>query len=68
MGVLPSLYAATAPDVRGGDYYGPSSIGELWGAPRKVTSNAHSRTPAVAARMRELSDTATGVRYEALRA
>ena len=36
MGALPQLYAATAPDVRGGDYFGPSGIGELWGAPRKV--------------------------------
>jgi hypothetical protein len=51
MGALPQLYAAVAPDIRGGDYVGPSSIGELWGSPRKVESNAHSRDVAVAQRL-----------------
>jgi NAD(P)-dependent dehydrogenase (short-subunit alcohol dehydrogenase family) len=65
-GALPQLHAATAPGVQGGDYFGPSSMGELWGAPRKVTSNAHSRDAAVAARLWELSERLTGVRYDAL--
>ncbi len=51
MGALPQLYAATAPDVRGGDYFGPSGIGELWGAPRKVASNAHSNDATAAGRL-----------------
>jgi NAD(P)-dependent dehydrogenase (short-subunit alcohol dehydrogenase family) len=67
MGALPELHAATADDVRGGDYYGPSGVGELWGAPRKVTSNAHSHDASVAARLWELSESLTGVRYDALR-
>lgn len=67
-GALPQLHAATAPGVRGGDYYGPSSIGELWGAPRKVASNAHSRDPQAAARLWELSERLTAVRYDALAA
>lgn len=29
-GALPILYAATAPDVRGGDYYGPRKYGEFF--------------------------------------
>ena len=33
MGALPTLYAATAPDVQGGDYYGPSGWRELRGYP-----------------------------------
>ena len=63
MGALPQLNAAVAPDVRGGDYFGPSSLGELWGSPRKVGSNAHSRDVAVATRLWALSETLTGVRY-----
>jgi NAD(P)-dependent dehydrogenase (short-subunit alcohol dehydrogenase family) len=62
-GALPQLYAATADDVRGGDYFGPSGFGEMWGAPRRVTSNAHSRDEAVAGRLWELSESVTGVRY-----
>ena len=63
MGALPQLYAAVAPDIRGGDYVGPSSIGELWGSPRKVGSNPHSRDVAAAQRLWALSETLTGVRY-----
>ena len=66
MGALPSLYAATSPEMRGGDYVGPSGIGEMWGVPRKVTSNAHSRDVEVARRLWELSETLTGVRYDRL--
>jgi len=29
-GSLPMLYAATAPDVHGGDYIGPDAFAELW--------------------------------------
>lgn len=36
LGALPSLYAATASDVRGGDYLGPSGPGEFRGYPRRV--------------------------------
>ena len=67
MGALPALYAATAADMRGADYVGPSGMGEMWGAPRKVTSNAHSRDEAVASRLWALSEQLTGVRYDALR-
>lgn len=37
MGVLPILRAATAPDVRGGDYFGPTKMGEYRGFPERVT-------------------------------
>jgi NAD(P)-dependent dehydrogenase (short-subunit alcohol dehydrogenase family) len=64
MGALPTLYAATAGDVRGGDYIGPNGIGELWGTPRKVGSNARSRDREAAARLWTLSEQLTGVRFE----
>jgi len=65
-GALPTLYAATAPDVRGGDYIGPDGLGELWGHPKKVSSNSRSHDRDVAARLWSVSEDATGVRYDAL--
>ena len=66
MGALPTLYAATAPDVRGGDYIGPDTFLESWGHPRKVEPRASARDAAAAARLWEASETMTGVRYESL--
>jgi NAD(P)-dependent dehydrogenase (short-subunit alcohol dehydrogenase family) len=66
MGALPTLYAATAAEVRGGEYYGPSDFMELAGYPKRVQSNARSRDEKVAAELWEVSETLTGVRYGAL--
>ncbi len=66
MGALPTLYAATSPEVRGGNYIGPDRFAEQWGHPKKVGSNARSRDQDVAARLWEVSESLTGVRYEAL--
>ena len=63
MGALPQIYAAVAPNVRGGEYYGPEGIGELWGHPKAVTSNAASRDPDAARRLWALSEQLTGVTY-----
>jgi NAD(P)-dependent dehydrogenase (short-subunit alcohol dehydrogenase family) len=62
-GALPSLYAATAPGVRGGDYFGPSGFQESRGAPKKVDSTARSKDTEVAARLWEVSEQLTGVRF-----
>jgi hypothetical protein len=67
MGALPSLYAATAPGVRGGDYFGPGGFAELWGMPKPVRSSARSHDAADAAKLWEISLEATGVRFDALR-
>jgi NAD(P)-dependent dehydrogenase (short-subunit alcohol dehydrogenase family) len=63
MGALPTLYAATAPDVRGGEYYGPDGWQELRGYPVRVSSSSRSHDAAVAARLWEVSEELTGVRY-----
>jgi NAD(P)-dependent dehydrogenase (short-subunit alcohol dehydrogenase family) len=63
MGALPALYAATAPDVQGGDYYGPRGWQELRGHPTRVKSNDSSHDMAVAARLWNVSEALTGVRY-----
>jgi NAD(P)-dependent dehydrogenase (short-subunit alcohol dehydrogenase family) len=63
MGALPTIYAATDPNVRGGDYIGPDGLGELWGHPRKVSSNRRSRDAETARRLWEVSERLTGVSY-----
>jgi NAD(P)-dependent dehydrogenase (short-subunit alcohol dehydrogenase family) len=63
MGALPTLYAATAPDVKGGDYYGPRGWQELRGYPTKVQSSDSSHDTAVAAKLWTVSEELTCVRY-----
>lgn len=62
MGALPTLYAATAQDVRGGDYYGPDGPGESWGYPKRVDSSARSHDRDTAGRLWQVSEELTGVR------
>jgi NAD(P)-dependent dehydrogenase (short-subunit alcohol dehydrogenase family) len=63
MGALPEIYAATSPDVRGGDYIGPDGFMEQRGYPRKVKSSPRSRDEAAAARLWTASEELTGIRY-----
>jgi hypothetical protein len=62
MGALPTLYAATAPDVQGGEYYGPRGW-QVWGYPTRVQSNKRSHDKVVAARLWDVSEELTGVHY-----
>jgi NAD(P)-dependent dehydrogenase (short-subunit alcohol dehydrogenase family) len=68
MGALPTLRAATAPDVQGGDYYGPGQRLEMGGYPKKVESNGRAHDTAVAAQLWTVSEEMTGVRYSGLEA
>ncbi len=61
-GALPQLYAATMPDVRGGDFYGPRGPRELRGSPRRTTSSAASYNVDLAADLWDLSIRLTGVK------
>ena len=63
MGALPALYAATAADVRGGDYLGPSGFKELRGYPAKVGSSEEAQNPELASRLWERSEQLTGTKY-----
>jgi len=63
MGALPTLYAAIAPDVAGGDYFGPRGWQEIRGYPKRVPSNARSHDTAVAARLWDVSEELTGVKF-----
>jgi NAD(P)-dependent dehydrogenase (short-subunit alcohol dehydrogenase family) len=60
-GALPQLYAATAPDVKGGEYFGPNGIAESFGYPKRVDSIPASKDPATAARLWAVSEELTGV-------
>jgi NAD(P)-dependent dehydrogenase (short-subunit alcohol dehydrogenase family) len=63
MGALPALYAATAPDVQGGDYFGPRSWGGIRGYPTKIQSSERSYDADVAAKLWAASEKLTGVQY-----
>jgi NAD(P)-dependent dehydrogenase (short-subunit alcohol dehydrogenase family) len=62
-GALPSLRAATDPDAKGGQYYGPDGIGEVKGSPKVVASSAQSRNEDLQRRLWTLSEELTGVTY-----
>ena len=63
MGALPTLYAATAPDVHGSEYFGPDGKGQMRGYPVKVQSSKRSRDMVVACRLWEVSEEMTGIRW-----
>ena len=63
MGALPTLRAATDPDVTGGQYYGPDGIGQSRGHPVLVHSNSYSHRADTAARLWIESEKLTGVSY-----
>jgi NAD(P)-dependent dehydrogenase (short-subunit alcohol dehydrogenase family) len=63
MGALPTLYAATFPAIRSGDYVGPDGFGEQRGHPKLVGMTASARDDAVASRLWTVSEDLTGVRY-----
>lgn len=63
-GALPLLYASTAPDVQGGDYYGPGGALNMRGAPEKQSSNGASHDERDAERLWDISEELTGVAYD----
>ncbi len=64
MGALPTLYAATYPELEGGLYIGPGGLAEQRGYPEVVGSSAAARDEAAAARLWDVSEQLTGVRFE----
>ncbi|WP_411717616.1 oxidoreductase [Natronomonas sp.] len=63
-GALPLLYASTAPDAQGGDYYGPGGALNMRGAPEKQSSNGASHDERDAQRLWDISEELTGVVYD----
>lgn len=62
-GALPSLYAATAPDVRGGEYFGPSRRFGMIGPPGRARSAPAANDTRAARRLWEVSEQLTGISF-----
>jgi NAD(P)-dependent dehydrogenase (short-subunit alcohol dehydrogenase family) len=63
-GALPLLYAATAPDVEGGAYYGPGGLLSMRGAPEQQESSDASHDRETARLLWERSEDLTDVEYD----
>jgi NAD(P)-dependent dehydrogenase (short-subunit alcohol dehydrogenase family) len=64
-GALPTLFAATAPGVESGQYFGPCHLFELYGPPTQVRPNRRARNSIDAATLWEISEYLTQVQYPA---
>lgn len=62
-GALPTLFAATAPDAKGGAYYGPKGFFELKGPVAEAFVARQAKDETVAARLWNVSEQLTGVRW-----
>ena len=66
-GALPTLYAATSPEAKGGEYIGPDGFQEFKGSPVVVPPRANGLDEAAGMRLWTVSEELTGVVYPALR-
>ena len=60
---LPTLYAALGPDVKSGDYFGPTGFNGLKGKPGKVKSKPHSYDEKIASELWDASEKLTGEKF-----
>ncbi len=63
-GALPSLYAATAPGVRGGQYFGPDRLFGMKGYPTTVSFVRAARDRDTARRLWEISEGLSGIGFD----
>ncbi|KAA3623410.1 MAG: SDR family NAD(P)-dependent oxidoreductase [Bacteroidetes bacterium] len=63
IGTLPEVRAAVAPDVKGGEYYGPRGFNEMGGHPVLVESTPDSHNLEYARKLWEDSEQMTGVKF-----
>lgn len=64
MGALPTLYAATTPDLPGGSFIGPDGRMEQRGYPKVVTAAGKAYDQEASRRLWEVSEQLTGVYYD----
>ncbi|GAC1527254.1 MAG: oxidoreductase [Thermoleophilaceae bacterium] len=62
-GALPQLYAATAPGVRGGQFFGPGGFQEMRGDPTEVQAVPEARDADIGRRLWAVSEELTGVTF-----
>jgi NAD(P)-dependent dehydrogenase (short-subunit alcohol dehydrogenase family) len=65
-GALPTLYAATAAAVDKSGYYGPNGFREIRGAPSQAKITGQANDPAIAARLWQVAEGLTGLRFDSL--
>lgn len=64
MSALPILYAATRPEIEGGEYTGPDGFLGQRGYPHKARSSPGSHNEAAARQLWQVSEGLTGVEYD----
>ncbi|MEW4369605.1 oxidoreductase [Paenibacillus kandeliae] len=64
MGALPTLYAATNPSLKGGEYIGPDGKGSRKGYPHIDRTFEHKYNATTADKLWKLSEDMTGVYYQ----
>ena len=62
-GALPTLFAATEPDVQRGGYYGPQGMFGMRGTPGPARSTRASRDEHISRELWDLSESLTSVKY-----
>ncbi len=62
-GAWPQIYAATMPDVKNGEYFGPTGLGNMRGAPGRNVPVARAQDKEIAARLWDVSEELTGVHW-----
>jgi len=67
-GALPILFASTAPDVHGGEYFGPDLLGGWRGHPTRVKPAPGAKGVDLGGRFWEVSEQLTGVTFPGLSA
>lgn len=63
MGALRTLRAAFDRNAKGGEYFGPNGFMELRGYPVEVKSNSLSRDEKIAAKLWQVSENLTGIKF-----
>jgi len=63
MGALPTLYAATNPEIHGGEYIGPDGFLAQRGYPQIAQSNSRSHDQNTAKRLWKVSEELTGISF-----
>ncbi len=63
MGALPTLYAATHPELNGGEYIGPDGPGNRKGNPVQTSEASRLFNSEISARLWEVSEELTGVKF-----
>jgi hypothetical protein len=62
-GALPQLHAATAPGLRGGEFFGPAGFLEMRGRVTEVRPSTEAADPATGQRLWTAAEKLTGVSF-----